>query len=282
MWSLMTSSNPKAKPPANELGVLLRHWRGMRGKSQFDLSLDTGVSQRHISFIESGRSVAGRQTVLEIARALDIPLRDRNSLLLAAGYAPLYSEGAWDAPEMQSITRALERILRQHEPFPAMVMDRYWNVLMTNEAAPRFFNGFIDMTARKGPRNMLHLMFDPEGMRPFVVNWEDVAKSLLERVYRESVGRVIDERTRELLAALLAYPDVKTAWRIPKALSAMPVIPISFVKDDKTLNYFSMVTTVGTPQTIAAQELRIESMFPADEATEAHHIVMIGEAPASL
>jgi transcriptional regulator with XRE-family HTH domain len=280
LWSQMNSSNLNAKLPASELGALLRHWRDIRGRSQLDLSLDTGVSQRHISFIESGRSVPGRQTLLDIAQALDIPLRDRNTLLLAAGYAPIYSEGAWNAPEMQSVTKALGRILRQHEPFPAVVMDRYWNVLMANEAAPRFFNCFTDMVARQGPRNLLHLMFDPKGMRPFVANWEAVAKSLFQRVYRESVGRVIDERTKELLAALLAYPDVKAEWKNPMVLSAMPVIPIGFVKDDKVLSYFSMVTTVGTPQTIAAQEMRIECMFPADEATEANHVTMIGGASA--
>jgi transcriptional regulator with XRE-family HTH domain len=277
----MNSSTPGTRPPANELGVLLRHWRDLRGRSQFDLSLDTGISQRHISFIESGRSVPGRQTLLDIAQALDIPLRERNTLLLASGYAPIYSEGAWNGPEMQSVTDALERMLRQHEPFPAVVMDRYWNVLMTNEAAPRFFDCFIDMAARKSPRNMLHLMFDPDGMRPFIANWEDAAKGLFQRVYRESVGRVIDEKTRELLAALLAYPDVKTDWKNPIELSAMPVIPIGFIRDGQVLNYFSMVTTVGTPQTIAAQELRIESMFPADEATEARHLEMIGGTPAA-
>jgi transcriptional regulator with XRE-family HTH domain len=277
----MSSPKPTAKPAANELGVLLRHWRDLRGKSQFDLSLDTGVSQRHISFIESGRSIPGRQTLLEIAQALDIPLRDRNTLLLAAGYAPIYSEGAWNGPEMQSVTGALERMLRQHEPFPAVVMDRYWDVLMTNEAAPRFFNCFIDMAARKTPRNLLHLMFDPNGMRPFIANWETAAKSLFQRVYRESVGRVIDDRTRALLAALLAYPDVKTEWKNPVELSAMPVIPIGFVRGDQVLSYFSMVTTVGTPQTIAAQELRIECMFPADAASEAHHRKMMGSPPAS-
>jgi transcriptional regulator with XRE-family HTH domain len=282
----MNSSN-NTKPPATELGVLLRHWRDMRGRSQFDLSLDTGVSQRHISFIESGRSVPGRQTLLDIAQALDIPLRERNTLLLAAGYAPIYSEGAWNAAEMQTITHALGRILQQNEPFPALVMDRYWNVLMANDAAPRFFNGFIDMAARKTPRNMLHLIFDPDGMRPFVADWESVAKSLIQRVYHESVGRVIDEKTRELLAALLAYPDVKAEWKSPKVpgamplTSSMPVIPLSFVKDDKVLNYFSMVTTVGTPQTVAAQELRIECMFPADEVTQKYHATMIGDVEAS-
>jgi transcriptional regulator with XRE-family HTH domain len=266
-----------AKEPASELGELLRHWRDTRGISQLDLSLDAGVSQRHISFIESGRSVPSRQMLLDIAEALDVPLRERNTLLLAAGYAPIYSESAWNASEMQSVTSALGRILRQHEPFPALVLDRYWNVLMVNDAAPRFFNCFFDMAARSGPRNMLHLMFDPHGLRPFVANWPDVAKSLVQRVHRESIGRIVDEQTKALLAELLAYPGVDNEWKSPKNLSAaagpalFPVIPIGFVKDDKVLNFFSMVTTVGTPQTAAAQELRIECMFPMDDDTERLH-----------
>ncbi len=282
----MNSSNPQTKLPADDLGELLRHWRGMRGKNQLDLSLDTGVSQRHLSFIENKRSVPSRQILMDIAQALDIPFRDRNALLLAAGYAPVYSEGAWNAQEMQSITQALNRLLSRHEPFPAVVMDRYWNVLMTNEAMPRFFNCFIDMAARKGPRNMLHLIFDPEGVRPFIAHWETVAKSLIQRVHREAVGRVIDEKTKELVSALLAYPGVEAEWKTPKATSALPVtpempfIPISFVKDKKVLNYFSMITTVGTPQTVAAQEMRIECMFPADEATENYHIKMLGKVSA--
>src|SRR5271166_294588 len=196
----MNLSQPTPGQPGRELGPLLRHWRGTRGKSQLDLSLESGLSQRHLSFIECGRSAPSRQTLLDIAEALDIPLRERNTLLLAAGYAPIFSESTWNAPEMQSITKALERVLRQHEPFPAIVMDRYWNVLMTNDSAPRFFNCFVDMAARKGPRNVLHLIFDPKGIRPFIANWEDVAAGLFQRVYRESVGRVADEKTKELLA----------------------------------------------------------------------------------
>jgi hypothetical protein len=146
---------------------------------------------------------------------------------------------------------------------------------MTNEAAPRFFNCFIDLAARLSPRNLLHLMFDPAGMRPFIANWDDAAEGLLARVYRESVGRVIDEKTKELLAVLLAYPDVKAEWKAPRAPGAMPVIPLGFIKDDKVLNYFSMVTTVGTPRMIAAQELRIECMFPADDVTDRHHAALM-------
>lgn len=282
----MNSANPVKKAPPNDLGVLLRHWRDVRGISQLDLSFNAGISQRHISFIESGRSVPSRQMLMDIAQALDIPLRERNTLLLAAGYAPMYADTAWNAQEMHSVTNALGRMLRQHEPFPALVMDRYWNVLMTNDAAPRFFNCFIDMAARQGPRNMLHLVFDPEGMRPFVADWQSVADSLIQRVYRESVGRVIDDRTRELLDALRAYPDGEKNRELghpeltaeTASAAAMPVIPIGFVKNGRVMKYFSMIATVGTPQTIAAQELRLECMFPADDETEARHREMLDAA----
>jgi len=178
----MNASSPDPKAPQSELGDLLRYWRDMRGVSQLDLSLEAGVSQRQISFIESGRSVPGRDTLLTLAQTLDVPLRERNALLLAAGYAPVYSETPWNAQEMHGVIAALERVVRQHEPFPAIVMDRHWNVLMTNDAAPRFFDCFIDMASRKGPRNMLHLIFDPQGMRPFVADWDTVSRSLLQRV----------------------------------------------------------------------------------------------------
>lgn len=280
----MTAIQVNVPTPVSNVGPLLRHWRDVRGKSQIDLSLDTGVSQRHISFIESGRSTPSRTTLIDLARALDVPLRERNALLLAAGYAPMYSDGAWNALEMHSVSRALDRMLRLHNPFPALVMDRYWNVLMTNDSAPRFFGRFVDMAARKGPRNMLHLMFDPDGLRPFVVNWVDVARSLIERVARESVGRLVDTETKTLLTALHAYPDVPSNRTTPLGVTeggSLPMVPICLIKDGTTLNYFSMVTTVGTPQAVAAQELRIECLFPADDATEALHMRMLeNDSPA--
>jgi transcriptional regulator with XRE-family HTH domain len=259
---------------SDNLGPLLRHWREVRGSSQLTLSLDAGISQRHLSFIESGRSAPSRPTLTSIVHALDIPLRERNAVFLAAGYAPVYSEAAWNAKEMQGITRALDRMLRQHDPYPALVMDRYWNVQTTNESSPRFFGSFIDMAARTGPRNILHLIFDPDGMRPFVVDWETVARSLVQRVYRETIGRVLDERTRSLLDQIFAYPGVDPSWRLLGSVASvphLPMIPIGFHKDGNVLNYFSMVTTVGAPQNVTAQELRIESLFPADEETEVFH-----------
>ena len=259
-------------PSSGPLSSLLRQWRNQRGLSQMDLSLEMGVSQRHISFIESGRSAPSRALLIGLARTLDVPLRDRNALLLAAGYAPMYAEAAWDAAEMRAIHKALERMLCQHDPFPALVMDRHWNVLMTNDSAPRFFGRFIDLARYAKPRNLLRMMFDPQGLRPFVANWAEVAASLFQRIHREAVGGVVDETTRSLIEELLAFPDVTLDWRTADVPSASPVVPISFVDEGGVSNWFSMVTTVGTPQIVAAQELRVECMFPADDATEARHL----------
>ena len=267
----MKATVSDSKTASNPAGLLLRQWRDVRGKTQLDLSFDAGVSQKHISFVESGRSIPSRQMLLDLAQALDVPLRERNELLLAAGYAPVYSNHALDTPAMNRIGKALERMLHQHEPFPAIVMDRHWNVLMTNDAAPRLFNCFIDMAARPSPRNLLHLIFDPAGMRPFVANWPETARGLLARVHREALGHVVDERTKALVAELSRYPGVKAEWRAPAPRDAMPMIPITFAKGGVTLNYFSMITTVGTPQTVTAEELRLECMFPADDATESEH-----------
>lgn len=263
---------------SNDLGGLLKQWRAVRGRSQLDISLDAGISQRQISFIESGRSVPTRTTLMGLAQALEIPLRERNALLLAAGYAPLYSDAAWNSNEMRSIRRALERMVAQHEPYPAIVMDRYWNVFLTNDAAPRFFNCFIDLPARRASRNLLHLLFDPKAMRPFIANWDSLAKCLIQRIHREAVGHVIDQKTRGLLAELLDYPEVRADWKVAEMPSALPMVPVSFVKDGATMNYFSLITTVGTPQTISAQELRVECMYPADDETEVLHTRLLASS----
>jgi len=268
----MSAGKHSQHPFSGELGRLLRHWRDVRGKSQIDLSLDTGVSQRHISFIESGRGAPSRQTLTHLSRALDVPFRDRNELLVAAGFAPMHKEQAWDARELHSIKRALDRMLRQHDPFPAIVLDRHWNVLMRNASARRFFGWFVDLDARPEPRNLLQLVFDPNGLRPFIANWQQASQALIQRVHREAVGHTLDEATQQLLATLRAY-DSDDTTSIPHDArdAALPMVSLDFRKDGEVLRYFSMITTVGTPQTIATQELRIESMFPADDATEAAH-----------
>jgi transcriptional regulator with XRE-family HTH domain len=261
----------------DRVGSLLRKWRLARNKTQLDLSFDAGVSQKHISFIEVGRSTPSRQMLLDLAQALDVPLRERNGLLVAAGYAPVYADVAFNEPAMASINAALKRVLYLHEPYPAIVMDRYWNVLLTNDAAPRFFNCFIDMSLRHTKRNILHLMFDPDGMRPFIANWSAVMRALVARVRHEALGRVIDEETRTLLKELSGHSGVEGDLHELEAAATMPMVPISFAKGETTLSYFSMITTVGTPQSIQAEELRIECMYPADPATEANHISFVDE-----
>ncbi|HZO32453.1 MAG TPA: helix-turn-helix transcriptional regulator [Chloroflexota bacterium] len=256
---------------ASQVGLLLQQWRRIRRKSQLALALDADVSPRHLSFVESGRSNPSREMVLILANALDVPLRERNDLLLAAGYAPIYRQTGLAAPEMRQARRALDCLLRQQEPYPAVVMDRHWNLLMTNEAGTRFFESLIDLTAVPGQANVMRTMLHPDGVRPFIVNWEAVAEALVQRVHREAIGGVPDEETRLLLAEILAYPDMPRRWRTPNLTTASPpFLAVQFRKGDLALSYFSTVTTLGTPQDITLQELRIESFFPADEATEIH------------
>ena len=252
----------QASPAVPQLGELLRYWRQERGKSQLDLSMDTGISQRHLSFVESGRSSPSRDFLSVVSDALNIPLRERNVLLLASGFAPHYGEQSIDAEQMATVTRAIDRMLQQHEPHPALVLDRYWNLIRTNEAAPRFFGSFVDLEKRPKPRNLLDLMFDPAGMRPFVEEWEKVASGLLQRVRREAVGQVLDAKLQKLLERLRQYPGV-AALRPPLAPQS-PVLPIVFRRGNQRFSYFSLITTVGTPQCITAQELRVECMFPTD------------------
>ncbi len=260
---MSTEPQTRAVP---QLGDLLRYWRHERGKSQLDLSLDTGISQRYLSFVESGRSSPSREFLSTVSEALNIPLRERNALLLASGFAPRYSEQAIDQAQMTVVTRAVDRMLQQHEPHPALVLDRYWFVVRTNQATPRFFGSFIDLEKRPKPRNLLDLMFDPNGMRPFVEDWERVAAGLLQRVRREAVGQVVDSKLQEMLRQLSRYPGVANLQ--PAMQSQSPVLPIVFRRGGQRFSYFSLITTVGTPQCITAQELRVECMYPTDADTE--------------
>lgn len=249
-------------PAVPQLGELLRYWRQERGKSQLALSMDTGISQRHLSFVESGRSTPSRDFLSVVSDALNIPLRERNVLLLASGFAPQYSEQSMDSGQMAMVTRAIDRMLQQHEPYPALVLDRRWNIIRTNDAAPLFFGSFIDPETWPKPRNLLDLMFNPAGMRPFVEQWELVAAGLLQRVRREAVGQVVDGELQKLLKRLGEYPGVRALKSLHDPQS--PVLPIVFRRGEQRLSYFSLITTVGTPQCVTAQELRVECMYPVD------------------
>lgn len=253
----------------SSIGSLLQYWRKMRHLSQLALANEADVSPRHVCFVETGRSKPSREMVLLLAQVLDVPLRERNALLLAAGYAPMYKETNLDAPELGQVRLALDAILRQQEPFPAVVMNRIWDVMGTNEAAQRFFAFLLGANAASGPANVIRMMFDPKGLRPYVDNWESVAESLVQRIHREAVGGVKDDATARLLDEILTYPDVPRRFRKPNVETAVvPVLPVRFSKNGMTFNYFSTVTTLGTPLDVTLQEVRIECFFPADKETE--------------
>jgi transcriptional regulator with XRE-family HTH domain len=261
----------RALTAASPAGGLLRHWRRARRLSQLALAVEASTTQRHLSFIESGRSQPSREILLRLARILDVPIRERNQLLLAAGYAPLYREAGLAGEQAAQVRAALERMLAAHEPYPAVVMDRHWNVLTTNSAAGAFFGWLLGDREIEQPPNVVRLVFDPDGLRPHVANWDSAAEALLQRVHREAVGGVPDQETLALLERVLAYPGVPPEWRSPDFRTPpVPVVPFEFKKNDLALSYFSAVTTLGTPQDALLQEIRLESMFPADEATAAH------------
>jgi transcriptional regulator with XRE-family HTH domain len=251
-------------------GRLLRQWRERRRLSQLDLACTADVSSRHVSFLETGRAQPSREMVLLLARVLDVPLRDRNHLLTAAGFAAIYRETGLDAPAMTQIRRALDFILRQQEPYPAIVLDRHWNVLQANAATGRLVTSFVDPATDLGPPNAMRLMFHPQGFRPHIVNWEAMAASLIQWLHRDVVSGLADDETRRLLEELLSYPGVPRHWRaLDLDVSAAPFLAVEFRKGDLELRYFSTLTSLGTPHDITLQELRIESFFPADEVTEA-------------
>jgi transcriptional regulator with XRE-family HTH domain len=265
------ASTPSVSPVRTvPVGRLIQHWRRARGKSQLALSLEAGISTRHLGFVEVGRANPSREMVLRLAGVLGVPLRERNALLHAAGYAPQYGTTGWQAPEMEHARRAVGLILQHQEPYPAVVMDRHWNMLDANAAAARFFARLIGRTSDATAPNVIRLMFDPTGVRPYVANWEAVAFELIQRVHREALGGVPDTATSALLDEVLAYPGVPRRWATPDATAApRPYLAIEFRKDDLALDFFSTVTTLGTPFDVTLQEMRIECFFPANERTRA-------------
>ncbi|WP_433205509.1 helix-turn-helix domain-containing protein [Dactylosporangium sp. CS-047395] len=257
----------------SQVGVLIRRWRTARGLSQLGLSAAATVSLRHLSFIETGRAGPSRAMVLKLAEVLDVPLRERNELLLAAGFAPVYRETPLDGPELDEVRAALEAILAQQEPYPALVMDRDWNIRHSNAAAARFF-AFLRAGHPEpvpGPPNVLRRLFHPDGVRRYVTNWPLVGEALVRRVRREAIGGSTDERAGAILREILSYPGVPASLRtLDVTVPTLPVVPIRYARDGRRFHYFSTVTTLGTAQDITLQELRIECFFPADDETRAN------------
>lgn len=252
-----------ALPP----GLLLREWRVARRLSQLDLALDANVSARHLSCVETGRATASRELIVRLADALDIPLRERNTLLVAAGFAPRYPESALSAPALAQVRRAIEAMLAQQEPYPAFLLNRHWDVLAANRAALRC-NRFVLGGRDSRHSNMLRMIFDPDDLRPAVANWEDVAGTLIRHLHNEVAAVPSDHVARALLDEVLSYPGVPSRWRRRDLDTALqPLLTTVLRGEGRELSFFSTITTFGTPRDITVDELHIECNFPTDEAT---------------
>ncbi len=226
-------------------GMLLKQWRNQRSYSQLDLALMSQVSQRHISFIESGRAKPSREMVLQLAMVLEIPLRQQNLMLTAAGFAPIHTETDLSAPEMTSVRKALDFLLRQQDPYPAIVIDRYWNLLLTNKAAARLLNIFIEPSKllnhfyREGRINLMRVMFDPQGIRPFIANWQEFAGYLLQRIHREATSAGEDEQSITLLKELMSYPGIAELWQtLNRTAQNTLLLSLHLQRNDLNLQFF--------------------------------------------
>lgn len=251
-------------------GSLLRHWRLVRRVSQLALASQAGISGRHLSFLETGRAQPSREMVQLLATALDVPLAEQNNLLVAAGYAPIYGERELSAPELDHVRRALEFILKQQEPYPAIVFDGEWNITARNDAANRVFALFriTSATGRKAGRNAIRTIFHPEAMRQFIVNWEEYAGPLMQMLHREAADGLNVSAAR-LRDELLTYPGVPSRWEVADPLSVVsPMLTMRLKKDDLSLAFFKTLTTLAMPRDITLQQLRIECFYPADTITE--------------
>jgi transcriptional regulator with XRE-family HTH domain len=245
-------------------GPRLPWWRTHRGRSQLALAGDAEISQRHLSFLESGRTAPSRDMVLRLAAALDVPLRQQNALLLAAGFAPMWRESALAAPELAQVMRALDHMLDQQEPYPAFVVDRRWNLLRANRGAARMTEFLLGPPVdRAAAVNLADALMSPAALRPLIVNWEEVALYFLRGVQADALADGTAE-TAELARRLAAYPDAAALARKVPAEPHGPVLTIHFRKGDTSLRLFTTIATLGTAHDVTLQEIRIESFFPAD------------------
>jgi len=249
---------------------LLRRWRQKRRLSQLDLALSSGVSQRHVSYLESGRANPSRKMILQLSETLEVPLRDRNGWLTAAGFAPVFRSRSLDDPQMAQVMGAVRMMLTAHEPFPAVALDRAWNVRMSNRSFD-LLGAMLgdDVWARVGgdQRNLMRLFFHPQGIRPFITNWSAVGPLIWRRAQREAeaLGGLEMQAVLDDLAPL---QDEESLWSASDT-ALVPVMPFNMDVMGVRISMFAVVATFGTAQDVTADELRIETMFPADAETEA-------------
>lgn len=252
-----------------EFGALLRQWRESRRFSQLDLALQADVSSKHVSFLETGRNRPSREMILRLTQALDIPLRDRNALLHAAGFAAVFTESALATPFIGEAEEALMRILEKQEPYPAIVLDAEWRLIRQNRSADAMASMFLPGGPATGA-NALELLFSPDGLQPSVVNWPELSAMLLMRLWRDAIAPGASKQQGELFETLVSMPSTPADWRsLAAGLPSGPTVNMVLHKDGKEYSFFTTITTFGTAQDITLSELRIESYFPSDDATRA-------------
>jgi transcriptional regulator with XRE-family HTH domain len=250
-----------------DFAASLREWRRHRGLSQLDLAAATEISQRHLSFLELGRASPSRDMVMRLAVALDVPLRQHNALLVAAGFSPVWRQTDLAAPELGQIRKAIDYMLAQQEPFPAVAVDRHWNLLQSNSGAIRLVEFLVGPLPPGTPVNLADALVAPDVLRPYLVNWADVVRYFVRSVEADASADGTPE-TAALHQRLLGYDGVRAALHAtPAELALTPVLPMHFRKDSTELMMFTTIATLGIPQDITLQELRIECFFPMNEET---------------
>lgn len=245
------------------VGELIRRWRERRRISQLDLSISAEISTRHLSFVETGRANPSREMVLRLGEHLDVPLRERNQLLLAAGYAPAYRESGLDDPDLAAAREAVRRVLTGHEPYPAVVVDRYWNLVDGNQSLAVLIEG-VSPELLAAPANVLRIALHPEGMAPRILNLGEWRADLLGRLRRQ-VEATADPELAELYDEIRAYPGEQPENPVPGRGDIF--VPLRVRHREAELSFFSTIATFGHPVEITLSELAIESFYPADEAT---------------
>ena len=271
-WEVMVPNacTPYDRAMATTFGTELRGWRTTRGMSQLDLASHADVSQRHISFLETGRSKPSREMVSHLAHVLDVPLREQNILMLAAGHAPAYPETP--LAELPAIADVLQFMLDAHEPNMAIVVDRRWNVVASNGAASRFlawaFPEIPDWLTP--PPNIMRLSLHPEGLRTHMAGWRAAGAALLRRLERDAASHPSDGELQRLVAEVRSYPDVDdldVGRRTPEASDL--VLPTTYVIDGTEVSLFTTIAVIGDAHDLTLAELRIETFWPADAASRA-------------
>jgi transcriptional regulator with XRE-family HTH domain len=255
--------------PVRAVGDSLRDWRQRRRMSQLDFALEAEISQRHLSFMESGRSVPSRDMLLHLAERLEIPLRERNGLLLAAGYAPVFPERSLEDPALEPARRAVDLVLNRHEPFPALAIDRHWTLVMANAALAPLLAGIADISLLSPPVNVLRLSLHPQGLAPKIVNLAEWRAHLLDRL-RHQIAITGDRVLIELMQELNDYPAPAPPASRQRALErdyAGVVVALDLMTQNGPLSFLSTTTVFGTPVDITLSELALECFFPANAET---------------